>query len=1425
MTTARKSKKTSKTRLVAGCDLGKATAKFVVCRLLDDGRAEVESTEIVAHAGDPIKAFSEWYERSSIASCVALGATGLSAEELIDPIVSGLPEEACIQAALPLVGVDGALNLISVSACGYGVFTRDEHGDVSSLGNEKCSSGTGETMVKIAGRFGMTIEEADEAAQQANKSIPITARCSVFAKTEMTHFGNQGKPADELFKGYFGSIANYSASLYERARVDGPTFLIGGGSQIQTLTDALGEAAGGAVPLPKYPLHLEALGAALLAADQYRAGATTELPTDSSKLIQPKAVRFTTLAPASEFADRVTRMTAPKVAAKSVSQPTILGLDLGSTGSKAVLTSIETGEAVLDVYDRTRGNPVGAAQRLVRKMLELASPDIRAVGLTGSGREAVATVMRAAYPEDAERILVLNEIVAHATAAIRCDEEGGDDLCVVEIGGQDAKFIRVVGGQIIESDMNKACSAGTGSFLEEQAVFYGVDEIERFTELAQQATRPPDLGQMCTVFVAEAAGEAHNEGYDIPDLFGGFQYSVIQNYMNRVMGQRTFGRRIFFQGKPATGASLPWTLAAVTGRDVIVPPNPGAMGAWGIGLSAVTQLTKERLLSGARIDLNACLDAEVVDQTEFQCRDKRCATWCSIERSSVLVGETKATVFSGGACPKYELSSLGTDKLPLDAPSPFEQRRQALQPYLEDVPGDRMVGVPVVGAMVGYLPWLVTFVKELGLGVQVLQSKPNSLAVGEARCYSFDACAPVKIAHGVVDDRVDTVFFPKLLGLDDRDDCSGKTCPMEQALPEMLREALKAKGKRTQILSPPLSFLEGAEPWRIAAQLLDVSREFAVQPTALLGAIQQANKAQASWEAELGAIGATALSYGRRHDIPSVVVCGALHVIHEAGINAGIPRLLRQNGVLPIPMDCVPISAAIPALPRLAWADAKRALRTALTARERGDIYPLLLSSFGCGPASFSEQIFARLMEGYPHTALESDGHGGTAGYVTRVQAFLHTVRQHDGLPSEASAAAVSLLDQLPEDDLEPGHRGKLVVFSVADRVSPLIAAAYRAAGFDAVSAGQSSSESLKLGSRDCSGKECLPYQLIWGGFRQYLEANPPDRQTTLVTVSGDGMCRNCMFSIKDQISLERMGMSDNVQMRHLKVNHKLGMSFLSKSWGALVAWDILFQLAAYHRSTQQAAEIDELYNGYCDELEALTEQPNGTPLSELVPLLGFQNDLTRFVRKAAAGFAELESRAKKNGLRPTVLLSGDIYLRVDEFASDHLIRKLNERGLRVLVEPTSALSEYMITERLTELLGLPTEWSTNLWTKFSMARVRDILYRAVREYHPWLPNTRPQDVIHASRKLLNRYPQGEAPITIGNVLHHWDEGYCDGVVVVSPWGCGPALVAESLLRHKRQIPTLFVYGDGTPIDERRLNAFAFRMKRVSRNSASRAVS
>jgi hypothetical protein len=193
-------------RRVAGCDLGKASASFVLARVDDGGSLVVEDVQSAPHDGRPLERFEQWYRDKHVAACAALAATGVYAAELGAPVLV-LPEDSCQEAALEMDRtLEDSLNLVSIGARGYGILSRKPSSAPRNGGrpvrlyqyleNDKCSSGAGENIHRMAGRFGLTIEEADALALAAENGIPITARCSVFAKSEMTHFANQGQPRE-----------------------------------------------------------------------------------------------------------------------------------------------------------------------------------------------------------------------------------------------------------------------------------------------------------------------------------------------------------------------------------------------------------------------------------------------------------------------------------------------------------------------------------------------------------------------------------------------------------------------------------------------------------------------------------------------------------------------------------------------------------------------------------------------------------------------------------------------------------------------------------------------------------------------------------------------------------------------------------------------------------------------------------------------------------------------------------------------------------------------------------------------------------------------------------------------------------------------------------------------------------------------------
>ena len=1412
---------------IAGCDIGKSSASFVTGEIGSDGALVLNEAETIAHDGKPFEVFETWYRDNEIHTCAALGATGLYAAELIEPAIV-LPEDSCQEAALgEFPDLPGTLNLVSVGARGYGVLARareiGEDDRIHYIENDKCSSGTGENIRKIASRFGLTVEEADKLALGAEKSIAITARCSVFAKTEMTHYANQGKPSSDLFRGYFRSVARNTHALLTRNRVSGPVYLIGGCAQIESFRTAIEELVGEDVHVPPNHLAFEAIGAAIIAAEEQRKATFAPLPEDPRPLMRDRGKRLNVLEPAYTWKDKTTLMPAVAGPEDWADQPAVLGLDLGSTGAKAVLTSIATGVQLLDVYDRTRGNPVDASRRLLRAILDRGTPDVRAIGLTGSGREAVATLLRAVYG-DTERLVVLNEIVAHATGAIRCDPDAGRDLSIIEIGGQDAKYARVSGGRIIESDMNKACSAGTGSFLEEQAQFYDVHDIAEFVELARDAKRPPDLGQMCTVYVADAGAEALKEGFELADIFAGFQYSVIHNYLDRVMGQRNLGEKVFFQGKPASNPSLAWTLAAVTGRHITVPPNPGAMGAWGIGLCAIDELAAADLASAAPFDLEQILSAEITDRSEFQCRDKKCQTLCPIERTTISVDGDERVAISGGACAKYEIASQILPKLEKTAPNPFEERAKLLTAFERSLPDRPVVSIPMTGPIAGYLPWLATFVSELGFSVKVLQSDSGSLARGEELCSSFDSCGPTKIAHAICDQTGSLLFFPKILDIADPTGPGGQTCVTEQAMPEIVEQSLRTRGRDVQVFRPRLSFRAGELGAKQTFKLRLMAKAMGANPLTVSSAIAAATLAQRDFERRLLELGREALDYARANTLPSVVVCGPLHVIHERSMNATIPSLLRQNGAMAIPMDCFPVDGTTPLMEKVYWGEHNRFLRVAATARKTSDVFPLMLSSFGCGPASFTEQILQSILEGYPHTILETDGHGGVAGYVTRIQAFLQSVHQFLGEGDQAHVSdnekALSFVGRGKRTGAYLDRNVHYVFLSSLDYFGELFAAMYRAYGYDAVAAPPLSEENFSRGRRDCSGKECLSYQMVWGAFREYLEENPPppDRETRLVQISGES-CRAGVFGVKDRITLDKLGY-EGVTVTSLKIAG--GPAMTAKLWAGLAARDVIRQLYLYHLAVDlEGAEA--LYHLYSERILKMLEVPNADGWSIVPQLRKDWRQLKELIDEASIAFADLEKEDLDPDQYRTVFVSGDLMTKGNDVANGGVYKHLGAKKVRVVCEPACDFIEFLARAQPQLIYGRGSSRMNREIYNANMGVIRRGLYNAARVYHPWLPMPDVKATLRKTTEMLDNATNGGAAHAIGSVLYHWEQGHYDGVVMTACWGCDNGLVSESLLRNRRDIPIYFFYDDATPLDERKLASFVFRLHRRTRNAPEQA--
>jgi predicted nucleotide-binding protein (sugar kinase/HSP70/actin superfamily) len=688
---------------------------------------------------------------------------------------------------------------------------------------------------------------------------------------------------------------------------------------------------------------------------------------------------------------------------------------------------------------------------------------------------------------------------------------------------------------------------------------------------------------------------------------------------------------------------------------------------------------------------------------------------------------------------------------------------------------------------------------------------------------------------------------------------------MAQGAPDMVGRALHAEGSRTRVLRPALFEKEGEgfDAPRVRRSVSVAMRALTkaaggppLTPAAFAAAYDAARDAQRRFEAGLRAVGERALAWAREHDYPVVLLAGETHVIHDRVLDGGIHELVAANGALPLPVDCFPTPEGEAALQRVHWASAGQTLRATAAGAAAGDVYPLLLGAYGCGPNSMIEHLFTDLTEEWPHAVLESDGHGGKAGYVTRVQAFLHSVRRwRDAsaevaggqeaaaatrpahVPAEHPGAGAGLEARLARMDRRLPHSldggyDRFYFGHVGGGLGRHLAAAMRGAGFDASYVGEPDAVALRAAGAACSGKECLPYQLIWGSLARFLEQEAPhlDGKKALFLSAGNGFqaCRANLFPLTEQISLERIGLGDRVDVADFSLV-TANVRMLPIVWIALVAVDLLNMLR-FHSLADEAERglSDALFDVYSDRLEAMLEQPrpDAGMAGNVAGALRFCGEVEELLGEAAQAYKALARDAAKTADLRDVYLCGDLYLRVDEWGNDDLQRKLADHGLRVILEPYGAFFELLQLRQIQDGVPLKKRPEKEA-TMATMRYVVDRLVRRVRAEHPWVFWNDAREVDRESRRLVAPYPFGETIPAVGGALLTWRTRPIDGVVSVAPRGCGPALIAEAQLRRETGLPALFVYNDGDPIDEARLAGFAWRLRsrpaRRASGSAARA--
>ena len=478
----------------------------------------------------------------------------------------------------------------------YGIIDYSTNGD--------CAAGTGSFIDQQANRLKYTVEEIGPLVLGADRAASVAGRCSVFAKSDMIHAQQKGYTPAEVLRGLCNAVArNFRTAVVRSHPVEGPVVFLGGVAANAAVVRAMRETFGlseSEMAIPEAFTHVAAAGAAMTARGKDAADLSLlqelRAASDSDQGTFPMADPLT-MANVQRLADRLEPYAAPADGEKI---DAYMGIDIGSVSTNVVLID-EDCHVITDIYVRTQGRPI---QVVSDALLDVQSQwgdrlNILGVGTTGSGRELIGELVGADTIND--------EITAHKTGATLIGRRmlGRVPDTIFEIGGQDSKFISLQDGVVVDFTMNEACAAGTGSFLEERAEELDIPIKGVFAELALSSDAPIRLGERCTVFMERDVNSYVQRGASKADLVAGLAYSVVYNYINRVVRGRKIGDCIFFQGGTAYNDAVAAAFAAVTGKDIIIPPYNGVMGAVGAALLAREKMSpalRAGKPAGRRID-------------------------------------------------------------------------------------------------------------------------------------------------------------------------------------------------------------------------------------------------------------------------------------------------------------------------------------------------------------------------------------------------------------------------------------------------------------------------------------------------------------------------------------------------------------------------------------------------------------------------------------------------------------------------------------------------------------------------------------------------------------------------------------------------------------------------------------------------------
>ena len=1150
-------------------------------------------------------------------------------------------------------------SILNVGGEKFSLIEFDEEGNyVNMKANTSCAAGTGGFLDQQAKRLNLADSAELSAKAMANTGdIPkIASRCSVFAKTDIIHSQQEGYSLEEICDGLSLGLANNIADTLISVDSDNtPMVFAGGVSRNKSVVSHLEGVIGHKIEVHEYAHLFGAIGAVQLFLED-DISRDFEFSKDSIHTINnlkkdyfydPLELKLSDY-PDFDGLEHYNYLMPEEISDVEVdiyqeleSESTyevFMGIDIGSTSTKAIMIDPEF-VPIAGFYTRTAGRPIVAVQAIFEacsSFLETKKINFNftSVGSTGSGRKFIGKLVGADT--------ILDEISAHARAAVDLDP---DIDTIIEIGGQDAKFTTLRNGVVTFSQMNTVCAAGTGSFIEEQALKLGVS-LSEYASLAEGA-RAPLASDRCTVFMERDINHYLNKNYQVNEILAAVLYSVRENYLQKVATEGNIGNRVFFQGATAKNKALVAAFEQKLKKPILVSKYCHLTGALGSAITASEEQNGASTFKGLDIYReNIPVRAETCDL---------CLNNCRIRVAS-LKDEEVAYGFLCGRDYKTK-KFVRKEKVP----SLLKVRRKTLAPLAikeitnSDLP---VVGIPAGLQIFEEIPLWQKFFHTLGIRTVTSELLPDVISSGK-KLAGAEFCAPMSAFYGHVDglvDKADIIFLP--IHIEDKKDEKNpsrlrKFCYYTQ-FSSTLASRIKHDGKEVKSMKPLIN--HRANQLKTKYELLKSLNQF------VPGAFNFLDVSKAYDEA-LRYYREVKLKLKEIYKKPEkgevkVLLTGRPYTVLLDSMNKDIPDFFASLGIETFFTDSIPTVEPSESVDNLLdqfhWAYPAAILAAADYCAYTEGLYPVFVTSFKCSPDSFTLEYFKRIMDERekPYLILQIDDHDSNVGYETRIEAGVRAFRNH----LKSGSNIIGKASKLPVAPvIETSLKGKTLLLPNWDPlVIPLVAANLQNVGIDArvlEETPQMISSSMKMNTG-----QCIPINAVALEYVEYIRKyNLKPEETVLWMMKSGVSCNIAMYPsfIKSLIEKEGMDMRGaGVYIGELTMV-EIGPVVSIKTYFAYMFGGNLKKIGCMIRPY-------ELIKG---ETDRVILEVRDTFMRAFIGELSFMDAVKHAIER-------LDTIKYNKTNKPKVAIFGDLYVRDNEVMNQDLIGYIEDAGGEVVITP-----------------------------------------------------------------------------------------------------------------------------------------------------------